>query len=273
MYTKSAILLGIASATTLIGAGILGLPVVVFNKKPWLFFAVYFVAILGQFGLILFTVQVLHTTDKVLAANEKRKTTTSAGLTSENISLGSISVLFLSRKVHIVFLLSTFFLYITMLVCFGLGGTQAVASVIVGETHIQIVISYFFIAMFSIYVFGNSMQYILTILPYFESMILIAALCLIWGLPESMRNFSFFDYDITSSNRPPFVIDPFLMASATISGLPSTICVLYKWIPKPSRAKSSQRLFFITLVFALLFSTALNILWALSVFEVSKLQS
>lgn len=263
-----------ASVTTLIGAGVLGLPVVVFKVRPWVFFVVYFVALVGQIGLLFCTVEVLHKTNRFLSDREGTLLKARGKLSSKNISLNSISALFLPQKLQALFSVLTFLIYAAMLVCFGLAGTQSLAFFLekssnAAESPIYIVVLYFLVALVLISAFGNVLKYILTVFPYIESLLLITATLLIWKLPEHVRNHSFLDYNLPVPTSFLLSVDPFLMASATISGLPSTISVFYKWIPN-SENKISQRLFLLTLLLALLFSSSLNVLWVLTVFMVSS---
>lgn len=260
-----------ASATTLIGAGILGLPVVLYDISATKFFNVLAVALSGQIILVVLTVEVLNSSTKIL--KEKQNIQNGQDVQFDDIGLSTLATLYLPRHLQNLFSFVTFFIYITALVCFGIAGTQSVANVLENSTmtaspSLLIVIVYFLIGICTVIFFGRAVMPALTILPYCESVALFLCILLIWSLPHSVRKYSFFETETISKFTLSKFSNPFLMSSATLSGLPATICVTYNWISK-TKFHKKELFFLLSLISALVFSCVLNLFWVFAVFEVS----
>lgn len=259
--------------TTLVGAGILGLPVSIYKISPILFYCLLGLALIGQVLLIVLSVELFHKVNNIIEENPSEN--------DEDVNLESMARRFLKPWQNNVFKASNLFLFLSILVIYGLGGVQAMYDCIVHSSEkatspFSFTAVYYMIALLILYFFRKQVkENLLTVLPLIEcSALTISILLVLWGLPEDTRRYSFSGNTRLSSSPFSASINPFLMCFATLGGLPGTMPFAYKEMMRGvSRTRQREKYFLYCLISALVFASLLNLGWVFAVYEVTWLSS
>eukprot|EP00177_Eucheuma_denticulatum_P004657 GFKZ01008470.1.p1 GENE.GFKZ01008470.1~~GFKZ01008470.1.p1 ORF type:complete len:513 (+),score=45.45 GFKZ01008470.1:291-1829(+) len=284
---------------TIIGSGILALPVSLYNVSVNVFMLVFTLTLFCQLGVIyvfvelmqrsqqrlVFTAgsnQVIPITNNTSAAAIPSSTRGSPpsqnpadhlliGESSPRVSLSSIANHYLrSTVLRSIFYFFTFLSFIALLVSYGLAGPQAIWQLIhngsIAQPPPYLYVIYWSIGTIAVVFFLDILLGVFSSFTVIKGALFISVVIIVATLPQHVRPFSlpslFSDFSGLRNSGSSFLI-----GIVALGGLPNTMPVTYALLPRnPTAAQIAK--YRASVVLGVILSFLLNIGWVLAVLQV-----
>ena len=264
----------LTSVATIIGSGILALPVTLYKTPIPIFLSLLTLALLAQIGAVYAVVELLqrarHSQFTYSSSAEERILQQDLRRPSwADVSLYTTANLFLKwRFTRIIFHVSTLGSMVALLVSYGLAGPQAIWQMIAGSANITVVPTLALVMYWALFTFAV-IVYVDTLLPVFGSftvlkgVLFIGVILIVASLPTEARveNMSHLFSDLRGWTE---VASPFLMCCVALGGLANTCPVTFNLLPAIPRQGQIRR-YRGAVILALFICYLLNIGWVLAV--------
>lgn len=268
----------LTSIATVIGSGILALPVTLYNTSVPVFIAFFTLALCSQMAVVYAIVELLqrarHTQflRSPFADDRIKSQQHSVHPSWADVSLYALARLFLrTRLSRLAFHIATLFSFIATLVSYGLAGPQAVWQMIISPTSTSTPPS----LLFAVYWFLGAIAVIFWVdqlLPVFGSFtvvkgaLFIAVIFIVASLPNAARVASLSDL-LSNFSDWTGIPAPFLMSCVALGGLANTCPVTFNMLP-PIPTPLQVRRYRAAVILALVICYLLNIGWVLAVLQI-----
>lgn len=270
-------LVTLTSIATIIGSGILALPITLYETGLRVFLAFFTLALIAQFAIVVAMVELLQHAAVRMRAETAQNLESDVNDAEEHVSLYMLSRYYLPTQfLRAIFHGATVMCFVAILVSYGLAGPQAVNQML-SPTESTAPPPLYFFAIYWLVGTGAVVFFLQILLPVFGSFTVVkgtlfgAVIVIVAMLPQSARPISIsslFD-PVSFATGSVFVraAAPFLMSSVALGGLPNTLCVTYALLP--TTPTTAQILRFRNAVFLALFICyVLNIGWVFTVLQV-----
>lgn len=245
------------SIATIIGSGILALPVTLHHTSLQLFLIVFTFAYVTYVGSIYAVVEVFqrvtlhlsHRRSEEEATQLSTPTPSSPMLSrtslqetsSKNITLFAIADMYLPSNVLIwLFHVCTCLSFLGLIMSYGLAGPQALWQVLHPPPSPSfppafMFFGYSFVGIISVIFFMNVLLPVFSSLTILKGLLFIGVVLIVIALPPSAHVASFSDLFFETSSLMSGV-EPFLVAMVALGGLSNTMPVMYALLPEqPTR--------------------------------------
>lgn len=293
----------LTSVATIIGSGILALPVTLYQTTVPIFLAIFTVALVAQAATVYVTIELIqHSTHSVATSSPPRSPSTTYEATASDTSANEededvesqpqqndeeeqaqqraadVSLFTLASKylpfavLRYIFHATSFLTFIGLLSSYALAGPQAIWQLFTRGTALSSDPPSYAFFMFSVLGILTVIFFLDALLPFFSSLtvvkggLFIAVVLLVMSLPSSARIHSIGDL-LTEPPKYSSVAVAFLMCTVAIGGLPVTIPVTYRLLPNSPSADQIRRYRTAVLV-GLLICYILNIGWVIAILQV-----
>lgn len=276
------------SIATIIGSGILALPVTLHHTSLQVFLVVFTIAYVAYVGSVYAVVEVfqritLHLSDR--RAEEQANGSSSSDpsspmlsstslqeTSSKNITLFAIADMYLPSNIliwlfHICALLS----FLGLIMSYGLAGPQALWQVLYPPPAssfppVSMFFGYSFVGVIAVIFFMNTLLPVFSSLTILKGLLFIGVVVIVAALPQSAHVTSFKNLFLQSSSFLSGV-EPFLVAMVALGGLSNTMPVMYALLPEqPSRRQIKH--FRASVLSGLTICYLLNVGWVVALIQV-----
>lgn len=277
----------LTSIATVIGSGILALPVTLYQTSVPVFLLLFTASMLAQVAVVYAIVELLQrareaatleATAPIAPHNEEPGSPSSYESISahendgRHVSLFAIADLFLPNKpVRYLYFATTFLCFISMMVSYGLAGPQAVWQLIsAGPQPLAppqyIFIAYWTIGTAAVVFFVDQLLGVFGSFTVLKGALFIGVVVIVALLPDTARVASlrslFADFSGWSAAAAPF-----LMTCVALGGLANTTPVTFSLLPvKANRAQVGR--YRAAILVAVVVCYLLNVGWVLAVLQV-----
>lgn len=285
----------LTSIATVIGSGILALPVTLYNTAIPVFLILFTVTLFAQIAVIYAVVELLqraredshtlHNTAHFLQQPQSPKSTSESDTPSspqydsipdtpkpKEISLFTLAHLYLSSPfLRYLYYVTTILCFISMLVSYGLAGPQAVWQLMTAgpsQSHPPhaLFAGYWAVGSGAVIFFVDYLLGVFGSFTVLKGVLFVGVVAIVAALPSGARvsqlstllsDFSGWGHSAT----------PFLMSCVALGGLANTIPVTYKLLPEKPSATEVKRYRF-SIILAAVFCYLLNVGWVIAVLQV-----
>lgn len=274
------------SVATVIGSGILAMPVTLHHTSLQNFLIVFTLAFAAHVAAIYTTVELFQRTTLYMQQNpsyfDRRAPSTSSDTlalipssnpahqaTVKKMTLFTIADLYLqSRALNWLFHICTFLSFLSLLTSYGLAGPQALWQILhPPPTSSFPPLSLFFwfcvIGVIAVVFFTNVLLPVFSSLTVLKGALFIGVVIIVAALPPSTHVVSLYDLFFTGSSVQS-ALESFLVATVALGGLPNTMPVMYALLPeRPTRQQISH--FRQSVLAGLTICYLLNIGWVIAI--------
>lgn len=285
---------------TIIGSGILALPVSLYNVSVNIFMISFTVTLFCQLGIICVFVELMQRSQHRLlfnsASNQSILTTITTSTeaintsstrgsppsqnptdhlliheSSPRVSLSSVANHYLKSTIlRSIFYFFTFLSFIALLVSYGLAGPQAVWQLInngsISQPPPYLYVLYWSIGTIAVVFFLDILLGVFGSFTVVKGALFISVVIIVATLPQAVRPFSlpslFSDFSGLRNSGSSFLI-----GIVALGGLPNTMPVTYALLPRNPTASQIAK-YRASVVLGVVLSYFLNIGWVLAVLQV-----
>lgn len=264
----------LTSIATIIGSGILALPVTLYRTPIPVFLILFTLALVAQIGAVYAIVELLQRARHAQFVRTPFAEEALSHLPGQrppwaDVSLYSIANLFLEwRLTRAVFHVSTVATMLALLVSYGLAGPQAIWQMLAGSANVTVVPTAALVAYWALFTFAV-LVYVDALLPVFGSftvlkgVLFIAVILIVAFLPAQAR-VETLPHLFTDMHGWMQMASPFLMSCVAIGGLANTCPVTFNLLPPLPKQREIRR-YRLAVILALVICYLLNIAWVLAV--------
>lgn len=272
----------LTTIATIIGSGILALPVTLYNVSLGLFLCIFTITFVSQIAVICVFVELMQLSQKRLIARsinyqpiqslpQSHEEHSHRHIPKPRVSLFSVAHHYLrSNILRYVFYIFTFLSFLAMLVSYGLAGPQAIWEILdpVITARPPTFLYYLYWAFFTVCVvfFVDALLGVFGTLTVIKGTLFICVVILVAALPKAVRPFSvrrlLFDFGGLRN-----IASPFLVGIVALGGLPNTLPVTFNLLPS-NASKLQVTRYRASVILGLFFCYLLNIGWVLAVLQV-----
>lgn len=275
----------LTSLATVIGSGILALPITLYETDMGSFLGFFTLALLGQMGVVLVMVELLQQASVRARAEASAKAAARAIASEddgddgepEEISLYTLARYYLpTSTLRALFYVATFMCLIAVIVSYGLAGPQAVYQTIspsaINKSPPLIIFALYWLAgTVAVVVFLDFFLPVFGSFTVLKGALFAAVIVIVSVLPQSARPISVASlFGPVKFAKGPMLsrwAAPFLMSCVALGGLPNTLCVTYSLLPPRPTASNISR-FRNAVLLALIICYVLNVGWVFTVLQV-----
>eukprot|EP00171_Calliarthron_tuberculosum_P015684 IDg15684t1 len=255
LHTLTLVML--TSLATVIGSGILALPITLYETDLGSFLGFFTLALLGQVAVVYVMVELMqHASLRARAEAAESAARTIDETDDDDTSVAGISLYTLARyylptaTLRTLFYIATFMSLIAILVSYGLAGPQAVyqtisPSAINKSPPLYIFALYWLAGTIAVLVFLDVLLPVFGSFTVLKGALFAAVIVIVCVLPQSARPISvaslFGPVSIAKGSMLSRWAAPFLMSCVALGGLPNTLCVTYALLPKQPTARNIMR--------------------------------
>ena len=277
----------LTSIATIIGSGILALPVTLYHTGLPVFLLLFTITLIAHIGVIYATVELLQRARLQLPATPPPSSSPPSSPSTnpinsstyatmpppppppQPVSLFSLAELYIhSSPTRFVYYVVTFLGFVAMLVSYGLAGPQAVWQLIhpgpaAVAPPISLFAGYWTIATIAVIFFVDALLPVFGSFTVLKGALFVAVIAIVACLPSAARVTSFSTL-ITDFEGIKQAASPFLVATVALGGLANTIPVTYKLLPVvPTKRQVANYRF--AVVLAVIICYLLNIGWVIAI--------
>ncbi|EGD77086.1 hypothetical protein PTSG_07425 [Salpingoeca rosetta] len=238
---KEALFCFFVSIATILGTGILALPVKLYECGFGPFVVTFLFALLAQTGVVWLMVEILQRAEHRMAH--------SASGPQASPSLHSLAAMYLARPIRFVFNLSAMVHFVSLLIGYVLAWSKAFCQLAGCEDRV-VITPFVIVFTAAIVIFNKQLQPLVTTLTFIKCVMLIVMVGVVGYIGSKA--------DIDPSTSWPAMGSPFLIGTIALGGVVNVMPVLYERIPKSSTA---IRQFRSSVTAGVAVCWALNILW------------
>lgn len=264
----------LTSIATVIGSGILALPVTLYNTPVPVFIIIFTIAMLAQIAVVCTIVELLQRARDEEADRALARSYDSIESTNRNahVSLFSIAEFYLPNSpLRYLYFTTTFLCFITILVSYGLAGPQAVWQLISAGAQtdsppIFVLIAYWAVGTAAVVFFVNQLLGVFGSFTVLKGALFVGVVFIVAMLPENSKVLSiqqlFSNYSGWANAAAPF-----LMSCVALGGVANTTPVTFNLLPL-NATKAQVARYRAAIVIAVVICYLLNIGWVLAVLQV-----
>lgn len=264
----------LTSIATVIGSGILALPVTLYDTPVPVFILIFTIAMLAQIAVVCTIIELLQRAREKDAA--KIPATSYDSIQSidrkPKASLFSIAEFYLPNlTLRYIYFTATFLCFITILVSYGLAGPQAVWQLLSAGAQAEappsfLLIAYWAVGTVAVVFFVNHLLGVFGSFTVLKGALFVAVVFIVVMLPQNSKVISiqqlFSDYSGWAG-----VAAPFLMSCVALGGIANTTPVTFNLLPLNATRGQVAR-YRAAIVSAVIICYLLNIGWVLAVLQV-----
>ncbi|PXF47620.1 hypothetical protein BWQ96_02599 [Gracilariopsis chorda] len=287
----------LTSIATVIGSGILALPVTLYNTAIPVFLILFTVTLLAQIAVIYAVVELLqrardhshtvqNTTDFLEEPHSPTPSSESDTPSSPqydsipdtpkpaDISLFTLAHLYLSSPfLRYLYYVTTILCFISMLVSYGLAGPQAVWQLLTAgpsQSHPPhaLFAGYWAVGTGAVIFFVDYLLGVFGSFTVLKGVLFVGVVVIVAALPPSAR-VSQLSTLLSDFSGWGHAATPFLMSCVALGGLANTMPVTYRLLPQKPSARQVKR-YRLSIVLAAVFCYLLNIGWVIAVLQVVR---
>lgn len=254
------------AVATIIGGGVLALPVSLHETSLTTFFTLFTCSLLGQFAVVTATVDILERANisEYGVGNPKES----------KISMYTLAEKYLPKFLQGFFNLMSLVLLMSMLSEYGLAGPKAAWEMISDEDVPTIIfVLYWILGASTAVFFLQAILPILTGLTVVKGSLFVLVILIVQAIPKANTvSWNELFKPLNSSDETGFAlsraVSPFLVSCVALGGLPFTIMVTYKqFLPRNPTEKQIKN-YRNANILALILCYVINIFWVISIFQV-----
>ncbi len=254
------------AVATIIGGGVLALPVSLYQTSLTTFFILFTFSLLGQIAVVT------ATTDLLERANISEYG--SGNPKESKISMYSLSAKYLPEFLQGFFNLMSLVLLMSMLSEYGLAGPKAAWEMVSDEEAPSIIfVLYWILGASTAVFFMQAILPILTGLTVVKGSLFILVILIVQFIPKAStvswdKMFAPVYISNETSSALTRAASPFLVSCVALGGLPFTIMVTYKQFLPYNPTENQIRNYRNANILALIVCYVINIFWVISIFQV-----
>lgn len=261
----------LTSIATVIGSGILALPVTLYNTSLPLFLTFFTLSAIAQIGVVYVIVELMQRASHHNSLQTTKSTysaTHSPPAPPPKVSLFTIADLFLpTLPLRYLFFITTFLLFLTLLVSYGLAGPQALWQVVtpgasVSPPPVALFVAYWAVGTTAVLFFVDPLLPVFSSFTVVKGILFIAVVIIVSLLPESAHVASLPNL-FSSFSGWNSAAAPFLMSCVALGALSTTVPVTYNLLPTNATRKQVAR-YRMAIIAAVLLCYLLNVGWVIS---------
>lgn len=274
----------LTSIATVIGSGILALPVTLYQTSVSLFLVLFTFSLFAQIAVVYAVVELLQRAQEAALEERSASNTSLDGASSSSydsitqrptheVSLFDIAQRYLhSAPVRYLFYITTLLGFISMIVSYALAGPQAVWQLmspgLSSNTHPPMILffSYWLLGTCAVIFFVDFLLGVFGSFTVLKGGLFVGVVIIVAALPTSSRVASISTL-LSDFSGWRTAAGPLLMSCVALGGLSNTMPVTFKLLPSsPSRAQ--VRRYRYAIILAVIICYLLNIGWVLAVLQV-----
>lgn len=285
----------LTSIATIIGTGILALPVTMFATSIPAFLFIFTVALIAQIAVVYAAVELMQRVQKddpslhpqpspvpeiatsgLLSSNRGEKRANESD-NSKHPSLFALSRTYLPNvPLRTLFNVCTVAFFFSTIIRYGLAGPQALHQLLHPKLYtstptVALRGSFAFTGIFAVLLFADALLPIFGALTVAKAALFFCVVVVVAFLPQSVVHTPFFSLifgrDVSSSQGISTAAVPFLMSTVALGGAVNTMPITYKLLPR-NPSSDTMRRFRFAQVLALTFCYLLNVGWVLVVLRI-----
>lgn len=262
-------LVTLTSIATVIGSGILALPVTLASTPVPLFLLLFTAALAAQILVVLAVTELLQRARAAQLARGYDSIPSSSVV--EDVSLYNLARLFLpSLGLRAVYYVSTFLGFVAIIVSYGLAGPQAVWQLMSAATSsappIPVFVFYWAVGTIAVTLFVEQLLPVFGSFTVLKGVLFVAVIFIVAMLPAGARVTSVGGL-MADMHGWQNSASPFLMSCVALGGLANTTPVTFNLLP-PHPTASQVRRFRGAVILAIFLCYALNVGWVFAVLQV-----
>lgn len=272
----------LTTVATIIGSGILALPVSLYNVSLNLFLIIFTVIFFCQVSTVFVTVELMQLSQQrfltpslnyqsIQPLHQSPDGDPHQYIRKPKVSLFSIASHHLrSYFLRSIFYIFTFLSLLSVLVSYGLAGPQAIWQIlhpsIITRPPVYLFYLYWAVGTIAVIFFLDTLLAVFGALTVVKGALFVSVVMLVAAVPKAVRPFSlsslFFDFGGLTN-----MASPFLIGIVALGGIPNTLPVTFNLLPSGASKQQVSR-YRTSVILGLFFCYVLNIGWVLATLQV-----
>lgn len=272
----------LTTVATIIGSGILALPVSLYNVSLNLFLITFTIIFFCQVSAIFVTVELMQLSQKRLLTpsldyqsihplRQPHDTHSLHLIRKPRVSLFLIARhYFRSYFLRSIFYVFTFLSFLSMLVSYGLAGPQAIWQIlhpsIISRPPMFLFYLYWAVGTIAVIFFLDALLAVFGGLTVIKGALFVSVVVLVAAVPRAARPFSIVSL-FSGFGGLSNLASPFLIGIVALGGISNTLPVTFNLLP-PNASKLQVTRYRTSVILGLFFCYLLNVGWVLAVLQV-----